>query len=149
MSATNRDGTRVSRDKAAIGIVIVAHGGLAREYLAAVEHVLGRQDGMRAIAIEYDHDRAAKMAEIVAAADAVDTGAGVLVVTDMFGGSPSNLSMPACLSSNRRIVYGANLPMLIQLARSRHLGVAEAVARALDAGRKYINSVEVRGVQGV
>ena len=75
-----------------IGIVIVAHGGLAREYLAAVEHVVGKQDGMRAITIEDDHNRDAKQAEIAAAAHEVDTGSGVVVVTDMFGGSPSNLS---------------------------------------------------------
>ena len=132
-----------------IGIVIVAHGGLAREYLAAVEHVVGKQEGIRAIAIEYNHDRAAKQEEISRAADAVDTGDGVLVVTDMFGGSPSNLSMPACLPPNRRILYGANLPMLIKLAKSRHFGVAEAAALALEAGRKYINSIEVSGRQGI
>jgi len=127
-----------------IGIVIVAHGGLAREYLAAVEHVVGRQRGVRAIAIEYDHDRAAKQAEIIRAADEVDTGAGVVLVTDIFGGSPSNLSMPACEQPNRVIVYGANLPMLIKLAKSRHLGVTEAAAQALEAGRKYINAIEMR-----
>ncbi len=123
-----------------IGIVIVAHGGLAREYLSAVEHVVGRQEGIRTIAIEEDHDRAAKQAEICAAADAVDTGEGVVVVTDMFGGSPSNLSLYACSQSNRRILYGANLPMLIKLAKSRHLSVGEATDAALDAARKYINS---------
>ncbi|MFN6952488.1 MAG: PTS sugar transporter subunit IIA [Albidovulum sp.] len=123
-----------------IGIVIVAHGGLAREYLSAVEHVVGPQQGIRAIAIEEDHDRAAKQAEIRAAADAVDTGDGVVVVTDMFGGSPSNLSLCACESEDRRILFGANLPMLIKLAKSRHLTVPEAAASALDAGRKYINS---------
>lgn len=122
-----------------IGIVIVAHGGLAREYLSAVEHVVGRQTGIRAISIEEDHDRAAKQAEIMAAADAVDEGAGVVVVTDMFGGSPSNLSLCACVQQDRQIVYGANLPMLIKLAKSRHLSVPDAVASALDAGRKYIN----------
>jgi len=132
-----------------IGIVIVAHGGLAREYLSAVEHVVGRQRGIRAIAIEYDHNRAAKQAEICAAADAVDTGSGVVLVTDMFGGSPSNLSMPACLSPDRRILYGANLPMLIKLAKSRKRPVAEATALALEAGRKYINSMEVSGGTGV
>ena len=126
-----------------IGIVIVAHGGLAREYLAAVEHVVGPQDGMVAIAIEEDHDRSAKQGEICAAADAVDRGDGVLVVTDMFGGSPSNLSLPACVGRDRRILYGANLPMLIKLAKSRDMGVNEAVAAALDAGRKYINSLDL------
>lgn len=128
-----------------IGIVIVAHGGLAREYLSAVEHVVGKQDAMRAIAIEDDHDRGAKQAEICAAADSVDTGAGVVVVTDMFGGSPSNLSLMACSGQDRRIVYGANLPMLIKLAKSRELTVSEAVAAALDAGRKYINSLDLGG----
>lgn len=128
-----------------IGIVIVAHGGLAREYLLAVEHVVGKQDGVRAIAIEDDHDRNAKQAEICAAADAVDAGRGVVLVTDMFGGSPSNLSLPACATQGRRILYGANLPMLIKLAKSRDLAVPEAVAAALDAGRKYINSLDLGG----
>lgn len=125
--------------------MIVAHGGLAREYLSAVEHVVGKQDAMRAIAIEDDHDRKAKQAEICAAADAVDMGQGVVVVTDMFGGSPSNLSLMACVGADRRIVYGANLPMLIKLAKSRDLTVPEAVAAALDAGRKYINSLDLGG----
>jgi PTS system mannose-specific IIA component len=128
-----------------IGIVIVAHGGLAREYLAAVEHVVGKQEGMRAISIEDDHDRAAKQQEIAAAADAVDSGDGVVVVTDMFGGSPSNLSLRACVATDRRIIYGANLPLLIKLAKSRNLGVPLAVEAALEAGRKYINSLEVGG----
>lgn len=126
-----------------IGIVIVAHGGLAREYLAAIEHVIGKQTGIAAISIEYDHDRAVKQAEIVAAAQAVDTGAGVVVVTDMFGGSPSNLSMPACTGPERRILYGANLPMLIKLAKSRNMGLEEATNVALEAGRKYINAIEI------
>ena len=126
-----------------IGIVIVAHGGLAREYLAAIEHVVGRQPGMLAIAIEADHDRQAKQQEIVAEADAVDAGDGVLVVTDLFGGSPSNLSLRACAQPNRRILYGANLPMLIKLAKSRHLPVGEAVRSAMEAGRKYINAQNV------
>ncbi len=123
-----------------IGIVIVAHGGLAREYLAAVEHVVGVQPGVVAIAIEDDHDRAAKQAEICTAADTVDVGDGVVVVTDMFGGTPSNLALRACAAENRRIVYGANLPMLIKLAKSRNLSVPEAVTSAVEAAHKYINS---------
>lgn len=126
-----------------IGIVIVAHGGLAGEYLKAIEHVVGSQRGVRAIAIEADHDRAEKEAEICDAADAVDTGGGVVVVTDLFGGSPSNLSMLACTPENRRIIYGANLPMLIKLAKSRHLDVTDAVRAALDAGKKYIDSQNI------
>ena len=123
-----------------IGIVIVAHGGLAREYLAAVEHVVGQQAGVRAITILPEDDRAAKQREICDAADAVDEGDGVVVVTDMFGGSPSNLSLRACGPTNRRILYGANLPMLIKLAKSRRKSVPDAVAAAMEAGRKYIDS---------
>lgn len=123
-----------------IGIVIVAHGGLAGEYLAAVEHVVGAQPNLMSIAIGPDDDRDAKQNEICAAADQVDTGDGVVVVTDLYGGSPSNLSLRACTPANRRILYGANLPLLIKLAKSRHLVVGEAVSQAMDAGRKYINS---------
>lgn len=126
-----------------IGIVIVAHGGLAQEYLAAIEHVVGSQNGVRAIAIRADHDRSAKEAEICEAADAVDMGDGVVVVTDLFGGSPSNLSLLACRPENRRILYGANLPMLIKLAKSRHMAVPDAVRAALEAGKKYIDSQNV------
>ena len=122
-----------------IGIVIVAHGGLAREYLAAVEHVVGPLDRVRTIAIAPDSDRAAKQVEICAAADAVDQGDGVAIVTDLFGGSPSNLSLRACDPDNRRIIYGANLPLLITLAKSRNKPVDEAVAAAARAGRKYID----------
>ncbi|WP_417726977.1 PTS sugar transporter subunit IIA [Roseovarius sp.] len=126
-----------------IGIVIVAHGGLASEYLKAVEHVVGAQTGILAISIESDHDRAAKQTEICAAADAVDTGGGVVLVTDIFGGSPSNLSLRACRPNDRRILYGANLPMLIKLAKSRHMALPDAVRAALEAGRKYIDSHNV------
>ena len=125
-----------------IGIVIVAHGGLAREYLAAVEHVVGRQDGVIAISIAPDDNRAAKEDEICRAANDVDQGSGVVVVTDMFGGSPSNLSLLACSPDDRKILYGANLPMLIKLAKSRQKTVPEAVNAALAAGRKYIDSFD-------
>lgn len=120
--------------------MIVAHGGLAAEYLSAVEHVVGKQSGIQAITIAPDDDRAAKQTEICDAADAVDKGDGVVIVTDMFGGSPSNLSLRACSPANRRIVYGANLPMLVKLAKSRRKTVTDAVAAALTAGRKYIDS---------
>ncbi|WP_170398721.1 PTS sugar transporter subunit IIA [Ruegeria arenilitoris] len=126
-----------------IGIVLVAHGGLAKEYLAAMQHVVGKQPGLVAISIEADHDRAAKQAEICAAADSVDVGDGVVVVTDLFGGSPSNLSLRACAPQDRRILYGANLPMLIKLAKTRHLPIADSVRQAMEAGRKYINAQNV------
>jgi PTS system mannose-specific IIA component len=126
-----------------IGIVIVAHGRLAEEYRAAMEHVVGPQTGVRTIAIAPEDDRSIKQTEICAAADDVDVGSGVVIVTDMFGGSPSNLSLRACSPANRRIVYGANLPMLIKLAKSRHRDVPDAVEAALAAARKYIDSMSV------
>ncbi len=123
-----------------IGIVIVAHGGLAKEYLAAVEHVLGPQRDVVTISMAADCDRESKQNEICAAADLVDQGDGVIVVVDMFGSSPSNLSMKACNCSERKILYGANLPMLVKLAKSRHLSFEQAVEVSLQAGRKYINA---------
>ena len=126
-------------DKSVIGIVIVAHGGLSREYLAAVEHVVGKQRGIIAVTIEPIHDRRKKEEEICNAANEVDSGSGVVIVTDMFGSSPSNLSMLACEAQNRKILYGANLPMLIKLAKCRKISMKKAIETALDAGRKYID----------
>jgi len=123
-----------------IGIVIVAHGGLAREYLAAAEHVLGKLDNVEAISTAAEVDRDAKQNEICLAADRVDQGEGVVVVVDMFGSSPSNLAMKACSGSGRRIMYGANLPMLVKLAKSRNLLLDKAVELSVEAGRKYINA---------
>ena len=127
-----------------IGIVIVAHGGLAKEYLSAVEHVVGAQAGIRAISIAPDDDRADKQNEICKAADDVDEGKGVVVVTDMFGGSPSNLSLRACTMADRRIMYGANLPMLIKLAKCRHKSVTDAVEASINAAHKYIDAQKVK-----
>ena len=123
-----------------IGIVIVAHGGLAREYLAAAEHVLGKLDNVEAISTAAEVDRDAKQNEICLAADRVDQGEGVVVVVDMFGSSPSNLAMKACSGSGRRIMYGSNLPMLVKLAKSRELLLDKAVELSVEAGRKYINA---------
>ena len=122
-----------------IGIVIVAHGGLAEEYRRAVEHVIGPQDGLRAVSVSASCDRAGKEREICAAADSVDTGDGVVVVTDIYGGSPSNLSMCACAPRDRAIVYGANLPALIKLARSRTKPMSEALRLAKAAGTRYMD----------
>ncbi len=124
-----------------IGIVIVAHGRLAEEYLSAVEHVVGRQDGIRAVPVMADHNRADKEAEIRNAIQHVDQNDGVVVVVDMFGGSPSNLSILACEKENRQVVYGANLPMLVKLAKSRKKPMEIAVKSAIEAGRKYLDSV--------
>ena len=125
-----------------IGIVIVAHGGLAQEYLAAIEHILGPQPAIVPIAIGAEDDRARKRAEICAAVDAVDEGDGAIIVTDMFGGSPSNLSLPACVKEKRHIISGANLPMLIKLSKVRQKSVDIAIASALAAGKKYIDSFD-------
>ncbi|KAB7614876.1 PTS fructose transporter subunit IIA [Amylibacter sp. SFDW26] len=122
-----------------IGVVIVAHGGLAKEYLAAVEHVVGKQEGIQAISIAAECDRMAKQEEICAVADKLDTGDGVIVVVDMFGGSPANLSMMACSAKKRKILYGANLPMLVKLAKSRNLPVEQAIETSMAAGKKYMN----------
>ena len=98
---------------------------------------------MAAVSIHANHNRDAKQTEICTLADKVDIGDGVVIVTDMFGGSPSNLSLRACSPENRRIIYGANLPMLVKLAKSRRKPVPVAVEDALAAGRKYINSHSV------
>ena len=132
-----------------IGIVIVAHGGLAREYLAAMEHVVGKAPGTAAVSIDADDDCGSKQAEIDAAVASVDQGEGVVVVTDMFGSTPSNLAMGACRkTANRRVLYGANLPLLVKLAKARHKPLNDAVASALTAGRKYINSSDGFGPNG-
>jgi len=122
-----------------IGIVLVAHGGLAHEYLTAVEHVVGKHPGIVAISMEYNHDRTLKQQEICTAADSVDSGDGVVVVADMFGASPCNLSMKACQCETRKILYGANLPMLVKLAKMRHTSVEVASKAAVAAGKKYID----------
>lgn len=122
-----------------IGIVIVAHGGLAREYLLALEHVVGKQPGVQSVAIGADCDRVSKQAEIDAAVQSVDTGDGVVVVTDMFGGTPSNLAIEACKAEGRVVIYGTNLPLLVKLAKARRMGLKEAVARAVTAGHKYLD----------
>ena len=132
-----------------IGIVVVAHGGLARELLAALEHVVGVQEGTAAVAIDADANCSSKQAEVDAAIARVDDGQGVVVVTDMFGSTPSNLATRACLSEpNRRVLYGANLPLLVKLAKARHKPLNDAVASALTAGRKYINCIDGFGPNG-
>lgn len=125
-----------------LGVVIVAHGHLAQELKRATEHVVGPQTAFLAIAVAAEDDRARRQSEICDAADAVDLGQGVVVVTDMYGGSPSNLSLRACRPSNRKILTGVNLPMLIKLMKSRHLTVEEAVAKAEQAGKRYIASFD-------
>ena len=125
-----------------IGIVIVAHGQLAHEYRAAVEHVVGPQPNIVAVSIAAECDRNNKEIEICEAADCVDNGSGVVIATDLFGSSPSNLALKACANKDRKIVYGMNLPLLIKLSQSKNLSLSSAVDLALSAGRKYINFYE-------
>jgi PTS system mannose-specific IIA component len=131
-----------------IGIVIVAHGGLAREYLAAMEHVVGKHPGTAAVAIDANDSCRSKQAEVDAAVKAVNQGEGVVMVTDMFGSTPSNLAMMASRKvPDSRVLCGANLPLLIKLAKARHRPLNDAVACALTAGRKYINCVDGLGAE--
>lgn len=121
------------------GIVIVAHGGLARELLLATEHVVGAQQAAIAVSIDPHDDIVAKQAEIRAAVEGVDSGEGVIVVTDMFGGTPSNLAIGCMGGEGVEVVYGANLPLLVKLAKMRGRPMDEAVDAAIAAGRKYID----------
>lgn len=122
-----------------LGMVIVAHGGLAAELLAATEHVVGPQNNAIAIATRPDDDLRAKQAEIDGAIAAVDEGTGVIVVTDMFGGTPCNLSIGAMSGRQVEVLYGANLPMLVKIAKMRQHSLAEASRCAVAAGVKYID----------
>ncbi|MEL7214847.1 MAG: PTS fructose transporter subunit IIA [Pseudomonadota bacterium] len=123
-----------------IGIVIVAHAGLAEAFAEAVQHVVGPLPHLAVVSVDSDDGPSARRSEICAAAVEVDQGDGVVLVTDLFGSTPSNLAINACQIEGRMdVLYGANLPMLIQLAKSRSKPRAEAVASALDAGRRYTN----------
>lgn len=123
-----------------IGLVLVSHGRLAVEFKAAMEHVVGRQEQVETICIGPDDDMEMRRKEIVAAIHLVDTGDGVVVLTDMFGGTPSNLAISAMNGANVEVVAGINLPMLVKLASLREgYGIDQAVVRAQEAGRKYIN----------
>lgn len=123
-----------------IGLVLVTHGRLASEFIAAMEHVVGQQAQCLAVCIEAQDDMEEKRAEIAAAAAAVDTGAGVILLTDMFGGTPSNLAISLLGRSHLEVIAGVNLPMLIKLASVRsQKSVGEAVDLAQEAGRKYIS----------
>lgn len=118
----------------------MAHDGLAEALAAGMQHVVGPQDGVVAIAIGPQDDLRQRQNEIVGAVASVDTGAGVVLVTDMFGGTPSNLANGALAGPQVEVVYGANLPLLVKLAKMRDRPLDEAVDAAVEAGRKYINS---------
>ena len=123
-----------------IGMVLVTHGRLAEEFRAALEHVVGPQDACETIAIGPDDDMEERRNDIVAAVERADSGGGVVILTDMFGGTPSNLAISVMQSREVEVIAGVNLPMLVKLARVRgELDMKAAVREAQDAGRKYIN----------
>jgi len=126
--------------KPLIGLVLVTHGRLAVEMVAAMEHVVGPQAQVAAVCIGPDDDMERRRQDIVKAVAGVNAGSGVVVLTDMFGGTPSNLAISIMENAPVEVIAGVNLPMLIKLASVRGSeDLATAVAQAQDAGRKYIN----------
>ena len=123
-----------------IGLVLVTHGRLAVEFVTAMEHVVGPQDAVESICIGPDDDMEARRADIAAAVARVDRGRGVIILTDLFGGTPSNLAISLMESGRIGVIAGVNLPMLIRLEGARRtMSVVAAVAAAREAGRKYIS----------
>lgn len=132
-----------------IGLVLVTHGRLAVELVSALEHVVGPQENVATVCIGPDDDMEQRRGEIVTKAGDVDDGDGVIVLTDMFGGTPSNLAISIMDQGNIEVIAGVNLPMLIKLGSIREDGsLAEAAKEAQDAGRKYINIASQLLAQG-
>ena len=123
-----------------IGMVLVTHGRLAEELISALEHVVGPQPAFSTVCIGPDDDMEQRRKDILESVDKADEGDGVVVLTDMFGGTPSNLAISIMDKANVEVIAGVNLPMLIKLASAcKSESLAEAVASAQEAGRKYIN----------
>ena len=123
-----------------IGIVIVTHGRLAQEFVYAMEHVVGPQSAVEAICIGPEDDMERRRQDILAACGRVEQGQGVILLTDMFGGTPSNLAISVMEQTKAEVIAGLNLPMLIKLASLRsRVSLEDAVAAAQEAGRKYIS----------
>lgn len=123
-----------------IGLVLVTHGRLAEEFRNAVEHVVGPQENFETVSIGADDDMEQRRSDIVEAVTRVDKGSGVVVLTDMFGGTPSNLAISVMEAGRVEVIAGMNLPMLIKLSSVRKGGtLAVVVEDAQAAGRKYIN----------
>ncbi len=123
-----------------IGLVLVTHGRLAEEFLHAVEHVVGPQDNFETVCIGAEDDMEQRRRDIVDAVGRADNGNGVIILTDMFGGTPSNLAISVMQEGKIEVIAGVNLPMLIKLSSVRTGGDIKAALReAQDAGRKYIN----------
>ena len=122
-----------------IGMVLVTHGRLAAEFVAALEHVVGPQVQIEAVCIGPDDDMEKRRQDILRSIAAVDTGDGAVLLTDMFGGTPSNLAISVMSRPKVEVLAGINLPMLVKLAKVRgECPLAEAVAAAQEAGRKYV-----------
>ena len=121
-----------------IGLVLVTHGQLAEEFRHAVEHVVGPQENFETVAIGADDDMEQRRRDIVDAVQRADTGSGVVILTDMFGGTPSNLAISIMEHARIEVLAGVNLPMLVKLASVRSRPIGEAVRMAQEAGRKYI-----------
>ena len=123
-----------------IGIVLVTHGRLADELVNALQHVVGKENHIATVCIQPDDDMEQRRRDIIDAIARVETGKGVVLLTDMFGGTPSNLAISVMNETGVEVIAGVNLPMLIQLVQARRtLDLAEAVSEAQEAGRKYIN----------
>jgi len=123
-----------------IGMVLVTHGALANEFKSALEHVVGPQDFCQTIAIGPEDNMETRRNDILAAVDKADSGTGVIIFTDMFGGTPSNLAISVMQVRPVEVIAGVNLPMLVKIARVRaDMPLKEAVNLAQEAGRKYIN----------
>lgn len=123
-----------------IGLVLVTHGRLADELINALEHVVGSQKNIASVCIGPDDDMERRRSDILKSVEKVNDGAGVVVLTDMFGGTPSNLAISIMVKVPIEVIAGVNLPMLVKLASIRKtLNLGEAVARAQEAGKKYIN----------
>ena len=123
-----------------IGLVLVTHGRLAAEFVVAMEHVVGPQSAVEAICIGPDDDMEMRRGDIAKAIRKVDAGRGVIVLTDLFGGTPSNLAISLMQPGKVEVIAGINLPMLIRLEGARRtMNVKDAVAAAREAGRKYIS----------
>ena len=123
-----------------IGLVLVTHGKLAEEFRNALEHVVGPQKSLETVSIGPEDDMDQRRMDIVDAVARADEGQGVIILTDMFGGTPSNLSISVMDNGRIEVIAGVNLPMLIKLASVRSENDMEkALAEAQEAGRKYIN----------
>ncbi len=123
-----------------IGIVLVTHGNLADEFVKIVEHIMGKQEKMSTVSIEPNDDMEKRREEIMRAVEEVDGGYGVVILTDMFGGTPSNLAISVMNSDSIEVLAGINLPMLIKLVSIRTvLPLSQAVLQAQESGRKYVN----------